>query len=374
MPEPVVCFSANDWSDIPSSKSHIMRHLAEDRTVLYVDTLGIRQPRATAHDLRRFVEKARRIARGLVQVGDRLWVWSPPAIPFHGSAAARAFNERAVPALLRRVLRQLEIERPILWSYLPNAVDIIERLPAQCVVYHCIDDYAGFADAPTATFLEMERRLVGRADLTVVSAQTLLERHRAHARRVAYLPHVVDDELFRPGRPVPPEVAAPPGPRAVFVGRIGEWVDTELIARTARALPSWSFVLAGPANTAMDALEREPNVHWLGRRAHEEIPAIVGACDVALVPFHVNELAASINPLKVYEYLAVGTPVVSVPLPELERLRGVVTIAEPDGFARAIEAEHAADTPALRAQRRAAVAGRGWGDVAEEILELALAS
>jgi glycosyltransferase involved in cell wall biosynthesis len=302
-------------------------------------------------------------------------VWSPPAIPFHGSSAVRWFNARLVSRLLRSQMERARISRPLVWSYLPHAVEIVERLPHVGVAYHCIDDYRAFTDAPTTAFADLERQMLASADVTVVSARELYRLRAPDARRIAYMPHGVDFEAFqapRRTRLALPDVDALPRPIAGFVGRIADWIDLDLIVRAARLLDDWTFVLVGPTNVDLRVLRAAPNIYWLGSKPHDEIPHYIDRFDVCLMPFALNEVSASTNPLKMYEYLAVGKPVVTTPLPELAGVAEPVDIVEPDprAFAAAIVAARDGDTPERQGARRAAVAGRSWHHIADSILAL----
>ncbi len=369
---PIVCFSSNDWTDIPSSKFHIMRYLGRTHPVLWIDTLGVRHPTVSARDARRAWGKLKRIFRGTRHAENNVYVWSPPALPFHGVAAVRRFNAWLIPRMIRRNMRRLGMEDAVVWTYIPNAVDAIERLPSSAVVYHCIDDYGEFTDVPKQAFEAMERRMLEIADLTVVSAKRLGQTRGPHARRLTYVPHGVNLDEFQ--RSLENDVALPdiddlPRPIAGFVGRIADWIDVDLVARCARAMPDWSFVFVGPSIVDLSPYEPVPNLHFLGKRDHELVPNYIKRFDVALMPFARNEVAASVNPLKLYEYLAVGVPVVTVPMEEVEDYRGSITIAEPDGWEDAIRAAHAEDSDERRAARVESVSKRSWGAIAETILE-----
>lgn len=369
---PVVCFSSNDWDDIVSSKVHIMRALARRRAVLYVDTLGVRSPALSRRHVAKIARRLARSLRGARRVEPNLWVWSPVAVPFHGSAAARRLNAVLVSWALRRTLRTLGFSRPTVWSYVPTAADVVARIDAGGVLYHCIDDYGEFEAAPRAAIAELETRMCGLADLTVVSSRQLFARLRDRARAIAYVPHGVDLQVFAPA-PVaaaPQELERLPRPIAGFVGRLANWIDLDLVEQCARSLPSWSFVLVGPTNRPLDRLTALPNVRWLGAKPYAEIPRYLAHFDVCLAPFASSALVESINPLKVHEYLAAGRPVVSTPLPELEPLRDVVRIAAAGDFAQALEEEVRLDAPERAERRRTAVADRSWTAVTDTILEL----
>jgi glycosyltransferase involved in cell wall biosynthesis len=369
----IVCFSSNDWSDIPSSKFHIMRHLGRRNTVLFVDTIGIRHPQLSSRDLGRARERLRKGLAGVRRVETNVFVWSPIAIPYHGVPGVPWVNSVYLARQVRRLANRLGMARPIVWSYLPHAVAAAVRLRPARLLYHCIDDYGAFTDAPTAAFERMERSMLATADLTVVSSKRLYELRRPAARRIAYIPHGVDLGTFQDRSRQRVNLSDLDGlsdPVAGFVGRIADWVDLELIARCARAMPDWSFVLVGPSNLDVGSLETLPNIRVVGRKDHRDIPHYIERFDVCLMPFVRNAVVESKNPLKMYEYLAVGKPVVSVRTAEVERVRDVVRIAEPDDFPQAIREERENDTDARRSARVAAVSHRSWPDVAEEILRL----
>lgn len=368
----IICFSSNDWSDIPSSKLHIMRYLGRNNRVLYIETLGIRSPHLSKRDFGRAIQKLKLFKRGMVSAENNVQVWSPLAIPFHGLPGSAWLNARLVTAGLRRNVSRLGMRNPILWSYLPNAIPIISRLGWSPVVYHCIDDYGEFTDAPKEAFERMERAMLARADLTVVSSKKLFEKRKPHARRIRYIPHGVNLREFQEALKlhVPlPDIDSIPGPIAGFIGRIADWIDLDLVARCARQMSDWSFVLVGPSNVDLESYRAIPNIHFLGRRDHKLIPHYIQRFNVSLMPFGESSLVDSVNPLKMYEYLAVGRPVVTVRMPEVEAFARVVTIAPRSEFAEAIRRASEQDSPEARQARVDAMATRSWDRIAEEILE-----
>ena len=367
----IICFSANDWSDIASSKLHIMKYLGKSNTVLYIDTIGIRRPRLNSRDGKRALGKLQRILRGIRRVESNVFVWSPFAIPYHGVLGVDWFNARFIAMMVKRFASKLGMRQPIIWSYLPNAIDIIKRIPATRVIYHCIDDYGAFTDVPKSVFEKMERRMLKQADLTVVSAKRLFELRKPYAKRIVHIPHGVNlaefqDELRKDV--YLPDIDSLRRPIAGFVGRIADWVDLPLIVGCAKALPDWTFVLVGPSNIDLSPYLNIPNMVFLGKKNHEEIPYYIRRFNVCLMPFIKHPLVDSINPLKMYEYLAVGKPVVSVPLVEIEEYSHLITITSPSNFPTAIQIAYREDTEEKQQQRIDSVSRRSWGDIAETIL------
>ena len=109
---------------------------------------------------------------------------------------------------------------------------------------------------------------------------------------------------------------------------IHHWVDRDLLVRVAKLRPRYSFVLIGDAKVDVSPLERLENVFLLGRRPYEHLPAYCAAFDAGLLLFVPGALARNINPIKMYEYLAAGLPVISTRLPEADRFRGPIRIVD----------------------------------------------
>jgi hypothetical protein len=335
MPQPVsrqlegrdiICF-ANDWDSDPLSKKHIMTRLARRNRVLWVNSIGTRNPQASMRDVRRALGKLRQAFRTHRQVAGNLFVYSPAAIPFHGNSFARWINIRWLSWSIRRVARRLEFHDPITWTFLPTTAGVAGCLGEQAVIYHCVDEFSEFTGSHKQALLAMERQLMKRAAAVIVSSQALLETKQAYNPNTFLVTHGVDvrhfAKAFDPTTVIPQEVASLPRPIVGFFGLIADWVDLDLIRYLALARPRWSFVLIGKHDTSVESVAGLSNVYLLGQKGYRELPAYCKAFDVAMLPFAVNKLTRAANPLKLREYLAAGLRVVSTAIPEAERLQDV---------------------------------------------------
>jgi glycosyltransferase involved in cell wall biosynthesis len=372
----IVCVGFADWdTDLWTNQHHLMSRLARTNRVLFVESLGLRRPQLAGRDLARI---ARRLRRGLAgpRSADGLHVLSPLVLPLHHNSLARALNRRLLPFLVRRAARRLGMSRPILWAYVPQAEVLISALDPALVIYHCVDDIAAHSRIDTASFRAAEERFAARADLVLASAPSLARRMRTLSDHVLDAPNVADTELFagalRPG-PIDAGMAALPRPRIVFTGAIvAAKLDIPLLVALARARPRWSLALVGPVGpgdprTDISTLAAEPNVHLLGSRAYAELPDVLRGADAGLIPYARNELTDSIFPMKVYEYLAAGLPVISTQLPALEGVPEVRRAGDAEGIARLIDEALASDGPEPRAERSRAAAAHSWERRLEEI-------
>ncbi len=338
----IICIS-QDWQGDPTSKKHIMRILSKQNRVLWVNSIGMRRPTAAAGDVRRLFAKLRRIVAGVRQVEPNIFVMDPPVLPLPGVAAAEQLNRVVLAAWLRRLCRRLGMDRPLLWSFLPNVNWLLGRLNERMVIYHCVDEYSEFSGVPKDVIVRMEQDLIRRADIVFTSAEKLCDERRAVNPRTYFIPHGVDVAHFSraldPATVVPSEILRLPKPVIGFFGLLADWVDLDIIGALARARPHWSFALVGKVQTDLGAVASLPNVHLLGQQPYAALPAYCRGFDVGLIPFRMNELTLRVNPLKLREYLAAGLPVVSTPLPEVVRYHGVVHIAfNKDSFLQEIEA------------------------------------
>ncbi|HEV3467913.1 MAG TPA: glycosyltransferase [Pyrinomonadaceae bacterium] len=364
----IICF-AQDWTGDPLSKTHLMRALARDNRVLWVNSIGLRAPSASAADLRRSLSKLKAVATPLREVEPNIFVLNPLTVPAYGLPFMKAFNQLALRLQVRRAMRRLGFRRAINYVFLPPAALVAGRLGEELVVYHCVDEYAAFSDIQAAPILEMEEILLRRADIVFASAELLVQSKSRHNPRTHLVRHGVDFNHFSraldPATPVPADIASLPRPVIGFFGLVADWVDVDLMAGVAKHFRHGSLVVLGKVTTDVSALEALPNVHLLGRKPYGDLPAYCKGFDVALMPFRVNELTLNANPLKVREYLAAGLPVVSTPIPEVEVL-GLCRIA--DGAAETIrEVEAALGDPGPSRARSEAVRGESWEARLDEI-------
>jgi glycosyltransferase involved in cell wall biosynthesis len=240
--------------------------------------------------------------------------------------------------LLRRALSEnpLLSERfvsPIQWFYSPMVAPyFLDIFDAAAVVYDCMDELAQFRFAPPS-LRERERLLISRADVVFTGGYQLFRsKSRCHSN-VHFYGCGVDAQHFsralRPETEVPADVAKLSRPIFGYFGVIDERLDYALLAQIAQEMPDASIVMVGPfAKVEQDSLPNSPNIHWLGQRAYSDLPALVKAFDVCLMPFALNEATQYINPTKTLEYMAAGKPVVSTAVPDvLHHFTPIVDVA-----------------------------------------------
>lgn len=321
----MLCFS-HDWAGDPLSKTHLMRLLARDNRILWVNSIGYRSPSlGSKRDLGRIVQKLKAVAEPVREVEKNIFVFNPLSVPAFGSSLLRGLNARSLKWQVRRAMRRLRFRRPINWVFNPAAGVLAGALGEEQIVYYCVDEYTAFKGVDTAALAVVERALIDRADLVIVSAEKLLHSKQSPHAPTLLVRHGVDYDHFATathrGTVVPDEIARLPKPVVGYFGLISDdWVDVPLLVHVARNFPTGSLVMLGKVTMDVSALEREPNVHLLGRKPYSSLPSYSKGFDVALIPFPVTEVTLNANPLKAREYLAAGLPVVSTAIPEVEVL------------------------------------------------------
>jgi len=386
--ESILCFAPEPWAHIWRNRHQIMSRLARRNQVLFVE------PRPY---LRNVVRDARSgklgwadlTAPAVTRIQDSLWSYRTPLYaPLSGryplSVALRWLRE----AHLKATLRRLGFGRPILWLYRPHMADVVGRFDEKLAIYHIVDKYAAYEAefehvydrARRSSVEQAEEALLRAVDLVIVTSDSLWEEKRRHNPNTHWVSNAVDYESFAEAAAAaaPPEdAAALARPVIGYVGAINEKLDYDLLREVAVAYPHCSLMMVGPVDLRLDfsGLDKLklPNVRFLGAKPVEDVARYVAACQVCLMPYKLNEWTAHINPLKLYEYLATGRPVVSTAIPAVARFQGaeagplVRVAADSASFVRLVGEALAERDEQWPRQRMALAAQNTWDARVEQL-------
>ncbi|MDQ2775456.1 MAG: glycosyltransferase family 1 protein [Acidobacteriota bacterium] len=219
--------------------------------------------------------------------------------------------------LLESLLIERQISGYIAWYYTPMAREFSNHLHPGAVIYDCMDELSAFAGAPP-TMRANEQDLFDSADLVFTGGASLYEAKRQQHRSVYQFASSVDVAHFVRARVVkkePEDQSGIPRPRIGYAGVIDERMDIALLDKAAELRPGWQFVLLGPVLKIDPAtLPKRANIHYLGMKAYQDLPAYFGGWDIGMLPFALNESTRYISPTKTPEYLAAGLRVISTPI------------------------------------------------------------
>ena len=232
-------------------------------------------------------------------------------------------------------------EPDLLWITAADLVTLPEFINCKHTVYRITDNYVGFDHIPSG-FAEFEQRLIQKADVVITTFSAAFERAKAQRGKNTYLlPNAVDTKRFESAKPtlLMDEI---PSPRIIYLGSLEYWVDCDLLYRIATLRPKYSVVLAGPPpvrpSASLSRLEGLPNIHFIGEVKHDLVPGLLREADVAIIPYVQDVRTHDSSPMKLYEYLAAGLPVVSTRLKEVMASEAPVLYGRSaEEFARAID-------------------------------------
>jgi glycosyltransferase involved in cell wall biosynthesis len=308
-------------------------------------------------------------------VAERIWSHVPGALftPYNKPLLRSSFvhshwNRFTFPNLKNSLRRAGFAKVDVVLLDSPYALGLLDLVGHHKAVARVADNFAGFTRVtPAARALQAE--MLKRVDLIVYSATTLQAGLRQKTDKpLLHLPNGVRFDFFQSAsRDMPDAYRALGRPIAVYVGAMDEWFDFDLVNRAARALPHMSFVMIGDARRArFNAL---PNIYCLGPVPHADLPRYLWNADIGIIPFDVKGHAAlvnSINPLKLYEYMACGLPVVAVAWQELRHIASPAHLATtPEAFIAGLDE---ASRPQDRKPFIAYASGQDWESRAEAIV------
>jgi glycosyltransferase involved in cell wall biosynthesis len=322
----LVCFSHLRWDFVYQRPQHLLTRSARDRRVFFVE-----EPV--------FGQGSTRLEVAEREHGVRVVV---PHLP------EGLRSEIATAAIMKDMTRRLFLENGIreyvFWYYTPMALTFTDEFNPIASIYDCMDELSAFKGA-NSRLPYMEKQLFDRVDLVFTGGHSLYQA-KQHAHAAVYsFPSSIDLAHFggaRSSKTDPLDQKSIPRPRLGFFGVIDERFDIELLDAVARSRPDWQFIVVGPVvKIQPDSLPRHSNIHYLGPKKYEELPAYLSNWDIALLLFARNESTRFISPTKTPEYLAAGKPVISTSIQDVVSPYGelnLVSIADaPDDFVRAAE-------------------------------------
>lgn len=362
----VICYSDINWNFLWQRHQQLLTRFPADWNILFVQpSFFILLTQQPAWAIPRRFKNIRIVSMPMIPWADRL----PKFV--------RHINDRIVVLFSRLLLRIYKMDRPVIIIYEPRFSSAVGKLDEKLVCYEFIDNRLAFAGVP-AWIKHNINFLLCKADLVFASAQNLYSLARKKREQNLYLiGNGVDAAHFKKAIDpikIPEDISCIKRPILGFTGAISDWIDFKLIEDLLKS--EMSVVLIGPVIGKIDELKRlktYPHFHMLGKRSYSSLPGYLKGFDACIIPFKLNELTRCFNPVKVHEYLAAGKPVISTALPEIERYRDIVYIAENrQNFLECIKRALAADYDTEKSVKMAME--NDWDKKAEEIVELIISS
>lgn len=358
---------SDDWGVHPSSCQHIFRHIGKKHRVLWVNTIGMRNPRLTTNDLKKARDKLIRMFQrksngGNSEQASNIVVCQPFMLPFSEIPMIRKWNKYSVIRTVKRFSSQMNINNPILVTTVPNACDYIGFLGERNVIYYCVDDFTEWPGLNKHLVNSMEQVLIQKSDIFIATSQKLFNKLRRYGKPTFVLTHGVDVDFFQnlPSE-IHPLLAHIPEPRVGYLGLFDDRIDKDLLEAVASQLPNISFVVTGRIETDISRLRKLKNFYFTGPVSYEELPAILAGWNICMLPYKVNDLTNAIQPLKLKEYLATGREVVSTPIQETKMMSSMIHLAMTDkGWCQVISSLLNAKTNSDKEKIRKLLRDENW--------------
>lgn len=316
-----------DWQSHPSSTQHIFKELAKSHDIVWINSIGMRKPTIKLLDVKRVFYKLKslvlkkRHTEESAGNNSKLKDHTLPILPWHDNKLVKAFNK-----WIFNKKSFVDNEPIIYWVSVPTAIYLINLRPIDKIVYYCGDDFSALAGVDHLMVEPLERELILKADLIYVVSEFLSSKMPKH--KVKLLSHGVDFDLFNNKKQKAVELSNINKPVIGFYGSLNAWLDKELLQKLALERPQYQIMLIGNIIENFDSLLSLNNVSHVPAVEHHKLATFSQHWHVSILPFVDNAQIRACDPLKLKEYLATGTPIVSTNFAAVRPYQEAVLIAD----------------------------------------------
>lgn len=362
----IAVFSSVAWDGLWQRHQQIMSRLAiKGHNIIYIEPTTLLQ-----------AIKKPNIFFNRIKKKDGIILVRPLYIPLHYKIRLLVKIDYLITSyLLNKALKVLDVEKvEVMWSFSPYFYFAVSAIKYKILIYDCADESEGFVSSELAKtwILTEEKKILKKADAVFVTSDRLFQRCNKLNSKVYWAPNGVPSSFFDATNKmsIPIDIRNVSHPIIGFVGSLANWLDYDILFDIAMNNKNFSFVLVGQINTYKPKLKdllNLKNVFFLGIKKHQEIPAYIEQFDVCLIPFRIQGLTLSSCPIKLFEYFAMGKPVVSTKLDEVEKFKELTYIADHNTFSRQIKKALHEDNLELRRKRKEITKQFDWNKIVDTI-------
>lgn len=361
VPENLLVFSHLRWDFVFQRPQHLLTRFSIEFNVYFLE-----EP---IYDIKESDDSYLSISKR----SDKLWV----LVPHLPQGVDKKQSLKLQKDILKTFLTNKSLSDFIFWYYTPMALEFSGDYNPDIIIYDCMDELSAFKFAPPE-LMHLEKELLTRADVVFTGGQSLYEAKKHQHQNIHPFPSSIDKSHFEKARKKleqPADQKDIVGTKFGFYGVIDERFDYDLIAQAATLQPQWQFILIGPTVKIDPALlPKNKNIHYLGGKSYDELPAYLSGWDIAMIPFLLNESTRFISPTKTPEYLAAGIPVISTPIKDVVNPYGkknlVSIVSNAEQFVEAAENALAAPKNEWLAEVDIFLAKRSWDQTASDMMDL----
>jgi len=337
----IIIFSTQPWNDSHwTNKQHIAHRLSQKHEVIYyfdeTSLIGrIKEfftPPFSRNKFHKLYQKK----------NPNLHIFQPYSLlPSRFSIMLFKITKRINLLLLQKLLNQLNFEEPILWFYEPTAVYYLDKIDYSFSLYDCVDEYQTLFNAGNKKYLDKiakdETRLLKNTDLVITTSRPLYKKKKKYNSNTHYIHNVGEASLFKKANSedinIHPDIQNIPAPIVGYHGALSYYkVDFDLIYFISNSKPDWSIVLIGDYididKPTLNKLSQAENIYLLGKKEYRKLPQFIKAFEVCIIPYLINQYTTYCFPLKFFEYMATGKPIVTTALPSLEEYKEYIEYSQ----------------------------------------------
>ena len=331
----IICVSPAPW-DYPiwTNRQHIMHVLSKNNDVYYIF-----HPEFLRSTIKRNILSPKKINH-IKENKYRLKLITPYILPFAKSFLnIHKLNVKICSTLINRRLKEGNIKNYILWFYDPESVFYLKYLNPTIACYDCVDEFSAMpsynSQKKIDRLLKLEKLLVKKCDIVFTTSNNLYSEKKKYNSKTFLVENVGDFKHFYKTTKVKPInlKQIPPNKKNIgFIGALDSYkVDYELLEWLSIRQPDWNFILIG---SKLNILEKEihlkgsKNIFFLGIKKYKDLPYYAANFDICIIPYKINDYTKNVFPIKVFEYLATGKPVVSTNLPSIRKYKDVIFISD----------------------------------------------
>ena len=317
-----------------TNRQHIAAQFSKNNRVLYVFL-----PNLLRSSLKRCLPGY--LSKRQADLNANIHIYTPIILPFSSqSLLIHKMNIKISCFFIKQIIKKLQFKDYLLWFYHPEGVFYLNYLEPKIACYDCVDEYSTMpdykAEKKKSRLKYLEKKLIEKCDIVFTTSSNLYESKKSSAQNIFLVENVGDYGHFKMAQKktecIPRDFPPVNAPVIGFVGALDPYkVDYQLIEHIAFKKHNWIFVMIGAKQASEDQSRKLPeysNIFYLGRKIYKDLPKYISLFDICIIPYKINDYTRHVFPIKLFEYLSAGKPVVATALPSIRKYDGVIKIAE----------------------------------------------
>jgi len=369
----IIYFGPGKWDGMWRNRHQLMSRFARKNKVMYVEpVVSLSKLRRGDYSWSDFWQAVKR--KRVTKTKENVFIYhSLPYVPISGRFPVDKITWWIWNLLFRSTLKKLDFSNPIIWLSRLEMSYFIGNFDEKMVIYHVVDEYLaypGVTEEDRERLEHSEKQLLKKADMVIVVSEKLKKSKGVHNENTFLVKNGVDYESYNKALLsndlLPDDIDRLPRPIIGYSGLISQRLDLDLIENIASTYTEWSVVLIGMVNdkgceSIMNRLQQMENVHFLGVKNITQVPYYVKGFNVGIIPYKINEETENLSALKLYDFLAIGMPIVTTDFPAVTEFKNVVRVADSkENFTVHIENVLIEDDENLITERRSIASQNTW--------------